>query len=81
LQYLKYIYILNCNKIYVPTGHKNRNNGPRWFVYDRKAGNLKFFKSEKDEQSGSEPLGDINVGSATFCYDVESDTNGEFTIW
>ena len=53
----------------------------RWFVYDKKAGNLKFYKSEKDEQNGAECLGEISVCSATFCYEVESDTNGEFTIW
>lgn len=53
----------------------------RWFVYDKKAGNLKYYKSEKDEQNGGDVLGEINVTTATFYYEVESDTNGEFTIW
>jgi hypothetical protein len=42
---------------------------------------LKYFKSEKDEQSGNDPLGVINVASATFYYDVETDASSEFTIW
>ena len=42
---------------------------------------MKFFKSEKEEAGGSDPLGEIDVGSATFYFEVESDANGEFTIW
>ena len=53
----------------------------RWFVYDRKAGRLRYFRSEKEEQSGQDPVGDIDISSATFCYDVGEDNNGEFTIW
>lgn len=52
----------------------------RWFVYDKKAGRLRYYRNEKEEQSGSDPLGDIDVSSATFCYDVGEDNSGEFTI-
>ena len=59
----------------------------RWFVYEQKLGKLKYYKDEKDEQSGADPIGDINVTSATFRYDLSADDNGtgasggEFTIW
>ena len=53
----------------------------RWFVYDRKAGKLRYYKNQNDEQNGEDPLGDIDVSSATFCYNVEEDNGGEFTIW
>lgn len=51
----------------------------RWFVYDKKCGRLRYYRSEIDEASG-EPVGDIDISSATFCYDVEADNSGEFTI-
>ena len=54
----------------------------RWFVYDKNLGKLQYYKDEKDEQKGVDPIGDIDVTSATFCYDVGDDNNGgEFTIW
>ena len=53
----------------------------RWFVYDKKAGRLKYYRTEKEEQNMSEPVGDIDVSSATFRYDVGEDNSGEFTIW
>ena len=53
----------------------------RWFVYDRKAGKLKYYKNQNDEQNGEDPLGDIDVSSATFNYNLEEDNGGEFTIW
>lgn len=52
----------------------------RWFVYDKKAGRLRYYRNEKEEQNGAEPLGDIDVSSATFCYDVGEDNSGEFTV-
>ena len=49
----------------------------RWFVYDRKTGRLKYFKTEDE----SEIVGEIDISSATFYYDVLADKGGEFTIW
>ena len=49
----------------------------RYFVYDRKVGRLKYFRTEDE----TDLLGEIDVQSATFCYDVTSDRNGEFTLW
>lgn len=49
----------------------------RYFVYDKKVGRLKFYKNEEDHDL----LGEIDIQSATFCYDVQSDRSGEFTIW
>ena len=53
----------------------------RWFVYDKKAGKLRYYRTEKEEQNGGDPVGDIDISSATFCYDVSEDNGGEFTIW
>ena len=53
----------------------------RWFVYDKKAGKLKYYRNEKEDLGGADPVGEIDVASATFCYDVEEDNSGEFTIW
>ena len=53
----------------------------RWFVYDKKAGRLKYYRTEKEEQNMSEPVGDIDVSSATFQYKAGEDNSGEFTIW
>merc|ERR1711963_755002 len=53
----------------------------RWFVYDKKAGKLRYYRNEKEEQNGSDPVGEIDITSATFCYDVGEDPTGEFTIW
>lgn len=52
----------------------------RWFVYDRRSGKLKYFRSERDEVANELPLGQVDLSTATFCYDVETDVNGEFTI-
>lgn len=52
----------------------------RWFVYDKKSGRLRYYRSQDDE-SGGECIGEVDVHSATFCYDVQSDRNGEFTMW
>ena len=49
----------------------------RWFVYDKKFGRLRYFRDESE----LELYGEIDVPSATFCYDVQSDKNGEFTMW
>ena len=49
----------------------------RWFVYDKKSGRLKYYRSEDE----SDFVGEIDVQSATFCYDVQNDRNGEFTMW
>ena len=53
----------------------------RWFVYDRKAGKLKYYRNEREEQNGLDPVGEIDITSSTFCYNVEEDNGGEFTIW
>ena len=53
----------------------------RWFVYDRKAGKLKYYRNEREEQNGLDPVGEIDITSSTFCYNVEEDNSGEFTIW
>ena len=53
----------------------------RWFAYDKKSGKLRYFRSESEETSGESALGEIDVIAATFCYDVQADRNGEFTIW
>ena len=42
---------------------------------------LQYYRNEKEEQNGTEPVGDIDVSSATFRYDVGEDNSGEFTIW
>ena len=42
---------------------------------------FKYYRNEKEEQNGTEPVGDIDVSSATFRYDVGEDNSGEFTIW
>merc|ERR1712045_592026 len=52
----------------------------RWFVYDRKAGKLKYYRNEREEQNGLDPVGEIDITSSTFCYNVEEDNGGEFTI-
>ena len=49
----------------------------RWFCYDRKLGRLRYYRDENEQ----EMLGEVDITSATFCYDVQSDRNGEFTIW
>ncbi len=59
----------------------------RYFVYDKKNGRLKYFRSEEEAAVGegggasTAALGEIDIQSATFCYDIQSDRNGEFTIW
>ncbi len=40
----------------------NSPNLFRWFVYDRKAGNLRYFKSEKDKVR----IGQAKLGQVTF---------------
>ena len=52
----------------------------RWFVYDKKAGKLKYYRDEAHELQGELPIGQLDLSTATFCYDVETDTSGEFTI-
>ena len=52
----------------------------RWFVYDKKAGKLKYYRDEAHELAGELPIGQLDLSTATFCYDVDTDTNGEFTI-
>lgn len=49
----------------------------RYFVVDKKGGRLRYYRSEDE----TELLGEIDIQSATFCYDVQCDKNGEFTIW
>ncbi len=49
----------------------------RWFAYDRRLGRLRYFRDENE----TEALGEIDIQSATFCYDVQADRNGEFTVW
>ena len=49
----------------------------RWFVLDKKCGRLRYFRNEEE----SELLGEIDIQSATFRYDVQTDRNGEFTVW
>ena len=49
----------------------------RWFVYDKKSGRLRYYRSEEE----GECLGELDVHSATFCYDVQNDKCGEFTLW
>jgi len=53
----------------------------RWFVYDRKRGTLKYYRTENDKANGGEPLGEINIANATFYFEVETDLNGEFKVW
>lgn len=52
----------------------------RWFVYDKKNGKLKYYRSEAEEKANELPLGQLDLSSATFCYDLETDVNGEFSI-
>ena len=52
----------------------------RWFVYDKKSGKLKYFRNEQEEKSSELPLGQLDLSTATFCYDLETDVNGEFVI-
>ncbi len=49
----------------------------RWFVYDKKTGRLRYYRTDEE----GECLGELDVHSATFCYDVQNDRNGEFTMW
>ena len=52
----------------------------RWFVYDKKSGKLKYYRSEQDEKASELPVGQLDLSTATFCYDLEKDVNGEFSI-
>ena len=52
----------------------------RWFVYDKKSGKLKYYRSEQEEKANEFPLGQLDLSTATFNYDLERDVNGEFSI-
>ncbi|XP_075713773.1 TBC1 domain family member 2B isoform X2 [Rhinoderma darwinii] len=47
----------------------------RWFVFDPRRCHLYYFKSPQDTQ----PLGHIDIGGASFSYDLEAD-EGQFEI-
>ncbi|XP_072003838.1 TBC1 domain family member 2B isoform X2 [Engystomops pustulosus] len=47
----------------------------RWFVFDPRRCHLYYFKSPQDTQ----PLGHIDIGDASFSYDLEAD-EGQFEI-
>ena len=61
----------------VKTGGLRSQWKPRWATYDPALCKIKLFKT-CDEQ---ELIGDIDVLSATFNYDLEGDSNGIFKIW
>uniref|UniRef100_A0A3P8XFL1 TBC1 domain family, member 2B n=1 Tax=Esox lucius TaxID=8010 RepID=A0A3P8XFL1_ESOLU len=48
---------------------------PRWFVYDERKCYLYYFKTPQDAL----PLGHIEIGDASFSYDLEGD-EGQFEI-
>ena len=50
---------------------------PRWGVYDKSQCKLRFYKSDFEEDI----VGEIDVLSGTFTYDLENDQNGQFKIW
>ena len=50
------------------------------YKQDKKAGKLKYYRDETHELQGELPIGQLDLSTATFCYDVETDTSGEFTI-
>ncbi|KAM4619299.1 TBC1 domain family member 2B isoform 2-T2 [Polymixia lowei] len=52
-----------------------RGYKPRWFVYDPRKCYLYYFKTPQDAL----PLGHIEIGDASFSYDVEGD-EGQFEI-
>ena len=68
---------MNC--FVIPIGLRQTMK-TRWFVYDKKAGKLKYYRDEASELAGDLPIGQLDLSTATFCYDVETDTSGEFTI-
>ncbi|XP_071749014.1 TBC1 domain family member 2B isoform X3 [Lepeophtheirus salmonis] len=62
----------------ITRGFRNPKN--RWFAYDRRSGKLKYYDHESNCHGNKEVLGEIDVHSATFKYDVQMDRHGEFTI-
>lgn len=52
-----------------------RGYKPRWFVYDPRKCYLYYFKTPQDAL----PLGHIEIGDASFSYDVEGE-EGQFEI-
>ena len=49
---------------------------PLWAVFDTQDCRMRIFKGEKEE----EMMEEINIGDATFIYDLENSQNGEFKI-
>ena len=75
-----YYSILNTNSCFFFEIGLRQTMKTRWFVYDKKAGKLKYYRDESHELQGELPIGQLDLSTATFCYDVETDTSGEFTI-
>ena len=50
---------------------------PLWAVFDAQECKMKVFNGEEQEEMVEE----IDVGGATFVYDLENSQNGEFKIW
>ncbi|CAL4230363.1 unnamed protein product [Meganyctiphanes norvegica] len=72
-----YLFMVSSVGRAIP-GIKGRRNSvrKRWFVYSHKTCKLYYYKNN----SGTEPLGTIDILLATFLYDPESTSQGQFTI-
>ena len=67
----------NISVLVISAGGLRQQWKPRWGVYDKSQCKLRFYKSDFEEDI----VGEIDVLSATFTYDLENDQNGQFKIW
>jgi len=66
----------NISVLIISAGGLRQQWKPRWGVYDKNQCKLRFYKSDFEKDI----VGEIDVLSATFTYDLENDQNGQFKI-
>jgi len=66
----------NISILIISAGGLRQQWKPRWGVYDKNQCRLRFYKSDFEKDI----VGEIDVLSATFTYDLENDQNGQFKI-
>jgi len=66
----------NISVLLISAGGLRQQWKPRWGVYDKNQCKLRFYKSDCEKDI----VGEIDVLSATFTYDLENDQNGQFKI-
>jgi len=66
----------NISVLIISAGGLRQQWKPRWGVYDKSQCKLRFYKNNFEE----DVIGETDVLSATFTYDLENDQNGQFKI-